>query len=111
MFERLDAVLKTRFTPNPPEGLASRIIARASLEPQSAGSQSMPVAFLQELWAEVKALIDIPGEPAYALAVLFLIGVVLGLVLDGSILSAGLDTRDLAGLLEVNDRFVASEWV
>ena len=106
MFERLDALLKSRFMPPAPQGMADRIIARASERRKSRSS-----GFLQELWAEVKALIDVPGEPAYALAVLFVLGLVLGLLMDGSILSAGMDTRDLAGLLEVNDRFVASEWV
>ncbi len=78
---QLDALLRNRMTPLPPEGLAERIIARAATE----GRGAQTVIRLNRrpgFWAELMQAFYIP-KPALAFAAILLFGVMIGFDMGG----------------------------
>lgn len=106
----IDMILKNRRVPHSPEGLSERIIAASyrADEVQAVPSRAGSVGF----FAEISRLFIIP-KPAYAFAVLFVIGVISGAQIDLSITSDSHLSDDFSGLIQMDsvwsDDFSVSE--
>ena len=110
MFADLDKVLKTRCTPDMPGGLSARIVDAARSVDQHSPAK-FPV-FVQDFFEDIRSSFALP-QPAYVVAgmIVFVIGLSLGMSADDSTLLSGLTVGELAAFMEINDSFVAGEWV
>lgn len=115
MIDDLDRLLKTRKTPEVPEYLSARIIAAAHRKQQAVAEQRPKDIKGWRAWPQMALAQVRPSvaQMAYALTglVVFVIGIELGLQADSTSLLSGLSVGDLAEFMEINDRFVAAEWV
>ncbi len=110
MFKELDQILNMRNAPEAPEYLARQIIAQAAGMPQGAVAATKARFDIGRFWAELKDMVAIPA-PAYAFAVVLVLGLGAGMVGDISVVLPGLTTNELSGFLEINDGFIAGEWL
>ena len=111
MFDNLDKLLKTRKTPEAPEGLSARIIAAAVREKQGVSSADTPV--WQTLWVEIESLFIVP-RPAFAMAIIVLVlgfGMLLGSSSEESDFAATLTPGEVASFMVIEDRFSVGDWV
>ena len=112
----MDLVMKSRFSPVAPAGMAARIMnaAREIEQEKPRLSKEYVFALIEAAYGEVSTLIEdalyIP-RPAYALASVIAFGFVLGIY--GADISAGaaLSTQDLSSYMMIEDRFVATEFL
>ena len=111
----LDALLMMRKTPAVPAGLSERIIAaaiRADEERRTSGVKAGWRVFWAGIAAELDDMIAIP-RPAYALAMLLVVGLSMGTYSDyiDTSLLPGLTTDDISTFMTIEDRFVANEFL
>lgn len=108
MFDDLNKILETRAAPQAPTNLSARIIEQAARTPQSA--PALKGFDLRGLWNDFQEMIAIPA-PAYAFAVMFVLGISAGVMGDISAVLPGLTTNDLSDFMMINDSFTAGEWL
>lgn len=110
MLDELEQFLKTRRTPDIPDGLSARIIS-ASKGVGQRGPVKLPAVF-KAWFDDIQSVFTLP-EPAYVVAglVVFAIGMSVGMSADETVLLSGLSVGDLAAFMEINDSFVVGEWV
>ena len=108
MFEDIKELLNLRRVPQAHEDLSARIIDAA------AGLSQEPLRVVRKdrssLWGELQNFFTLP-QPAFAMAITLLLGLMIGLMSDSSLLLPGLTTNELAAFMEINDGFVAGEWL
>lgn len=110
MFKELDQRLNMRDVPEAPEYLTRQIIAEAARVPQGAIAATNAGFNIRRFWAELKDMVAIPA-PAYAFAVVLVLGLSAGMMGDISSILPGLTTNELSGFMEINDGFIAGEWL
>lgn len=114
MFDELDRVLRTRETPEAPEGLSARIIAAAARHEQNVGAARPLWSVLKDrVFAELSELFILP-RPAYAFAVVVFVlgfGLMIGSASENFDLISALTPGELASFMTIDDSFTAGEWV